>query len=361
MIHTRAASLQPDWPEANPGNHHLLAQRVYRFRVLDMALAALPLAMVLTEQRADWLRWSWLALSCLVWPHLARVWTGQGEDSHRRERINLLLDSVIAGSWIALLHFNILPSVLIITLATADKINTGVRGLWWRSVAGMGAAIALVAWANGFAFEPQTSMLVLLACVPLLFFHTLGVSMMSHGLIRRVQSQYRELNALSRLDALTGLDQRGYWQEAAGVLLRQHHVDGGHAVLMMVDVDHFKDINDVHGHVVGDDVLRAIAIILRRCGPAAHIGRFGGDEFALVVALTQPQAMQMAEQVRRSVERMRLPHAPALTCSVSIGMAAAADRHASVRAWIEAADRPLYRAKHAGRNRTASEDLRAVG
>ncbi|MEO7073330.1 MAG: diguanylate cyclase [Rhodanobacter sp.] len=362
MIHSTPPSTEPPrWPGARPGGRDLLARRVYRFRILGMGLAALPMAVVLREHHAPALAWAWLVLTCLVWPHIARLLAGHGPQSYRRELRNLLLDSCIAGSWIPLLHFNVLPSVLIATVATADKINSGVRGLWWRSLPGLAAAMALSAWANGFAFAPQTSMQVLLACLPIMLVHTLAVSLASYSLIRKVQAQNHELDAMTRTDALTGLHSRSHWQQWANLLLRQHHAGARPTALMMIDVDHFKSINDTHGHTAGDDVLRAIAAILRqRSGPGAHIGRFGGDEFGIVLVASRTEATTVAERMRHAVENLQLPQHPQLQCSISIGMAEAAAGHGNVRAWIEAADHALYRAKHAGRNRTASEDLRAV-
>ena len=362
MIHPASPTTEPTrWPGARSGGRDVLAQRVYRFRILGMGLAALPLVVVLHEHRASAVAWAWVVLTCVLWPHLARLLAGRGAGSYQRELRNLLLDSCIAGTWIGLLQFNLLPCVLIAAVATADKINSGVRGLWWRSLPGLLLALLLSAWLNGFAFAPDTSMPVLLACLPIMLVHTLGVSLASYGLVRKVRGQNRELDAMSRIDALTGLDNRGHWQQWANLLLRQHRANAQPVVLLMVDVDHFKSINDAHGHIAGDDVLRAVAAILRQGGgPGAHIGRFGGDEFAMVLPASHAEATVVAERIRSAVERLHLPQTPQLGCSISIGMAEASAAHANLRAWIEAADHALYRAKHAGRNRTVSEDLRAV-
>ena len=362
VIHPAPPLTEPTrWPGARPGGRDLLAQRVYRFRILGMGLAALPLAAVLHEHGASAMAWAWLVLTCALWPHLARLLAGRGAGSYQRELRNLLLDSCIAGTWIGLVQFNLLPSVLIATVATADKINSGVRGLWWRSLPGLVLALLLSAWLNGFAFAPDTSMPVLLACLPIMLVHTLGVSLASYRLVRKVQGQNRELDAMSRMDALTGLDNRGHWQQWAKLLLRQRHANAQPVVLLMIDIDHFKSINDAHGHIAGDDVLRAVASILRQgAGAGAHIGRFGGDEFALVLGASRADGLSVAERIRHAVERLQLPQAPGLRCSISIGVAEASAEHVNLRTWIEAADHALYRAKHAGRNRTASEDLRAV-
>ncbi|WEN16716.1 diguanylate cyclase [Rhodanobacter sp. AS-Z3] len=340
-----------------PNQRDLLPQRVYRFRMLGMGLAGLPLALVLLEHHAPIGSWLWGIFTALVWPQLAFWRARRSPKPFNAELHNLMFDSAIAGSWVALMHFNALPSVLLITVATADKINTGVRNLWWRSLPGVLLAILVGGLLTGFAFHPATSMSVLLACLPLMLIHTLGVSLASYRLVRRVQQQNQRLDELSRLDVLTGLDNRGSWQERAEALLQQRHTRQHAATLIMVDVDSFKQINDQHGHILGDDVLCSIAAILRHGhGEAACIGRFGGDEFAIALPTNLAEASVVAERIRHTVEQLNLPQAPGLRCSVSLGLAEATDTDSNLREWIESADRALYRAKQAGRNRASSEN-----
>jgi diguanylate cyclase len=345
----------PRPPATRLSNRELLPRRVYRFRMLGMGLAGLPLLFVLNEHNAPPAAYAWAIFTCVLWPQLARWLAGRGPHAYKRELRNLMLDSIIAGSWIPLLHFSVLPSALLATVATADKINTGVRNLWWRSLPGMALAILFCGWITDFAFEPETSMAVIFACLPIMVLHTLGVSLASYRLIRKVQHQNYQLDALSRIDALTGLDNRHHWQEWARTLLQQHHAEGRPATMLMVDVDSFKHINDQHGHILGDDVLCAIAAILRKgCGPNAHIGRFGGDEFAVALAGTRADAAPVAEYIRHAAEKLVLPGAPGLRCSVSIGVAEAGDSDDTLREWMESADRAMYGAKHGGRNCTVN-------
>lgn len=356
------ASGSPSHRPVRPNQRDLLPKRVYRFRMLGMGLAGFPLALILHEQHAPVGSWLWGIFTCLLWPQLAYWRARRSRTPFDTELRNLMFDSAIAGSWVALMHFNVLPSVLLITVATADKINTGVRNLWWRSLPGMLLAIVGGGLLTGFDFQPETSMPVLLACLPIMLLHTMSVSFASYRLVRRVQQQNQRLDELSRIDVLTGLDNRGSWQGRAEALLQQRHAQQQSATLIMVDVDSFKQINDQHGHILGDDVLCHIAAILRHGhGEDACIGRFGGDEFAIALPLALAEAIVVAERIRRTVEQLDLPQAPGLHCSISLGLAEASDADASLREWIESADRALYRAKQAGRNRTASENKTDLG
>lgn len=334
-----------------------LPKRTYRFRMLGMGLAALPLSAVLHEINGHWAAWTWMVFICFVWPQLAFLVALRSRDPLRAELRNFMLDSVFAGSCAPLMHFNLLPSVVLVTVVLADKINTGIRGLWLRSLPGMLAAIVVVGLLTGFALAPRTSMIVLVASLPILIIHTLAVSQSSYQLVRKVQRQNLQLEALSRVDALTGLDSRGHWQDQAETLLMQHQANGQPAVLLLLDVDHFKDVNDRHGHAVGDDVLRAIANrIALDIRPGSHAGRLGGDEFVLALPQAMPEAEALAERIRVAVEALRFEQLPALRCSVSIGLAPAPAAGLRLREWLEASDRALYRAKRAGRNRTMGRD-----
>ena len=334
-----------------------LPRRTYGFRVLGMSLAALPLIAVMRELDSSWPAWAWMVFGCFVWPHLAYLLARRSRDPFRAELANFVADSFFAGSWVPLMHFNLLPSVVLVTVVTADKINSGIRGLWLRSLPAVVLAILVGGVVTGFAFQPHSSFVVVAASLPILVIHTLAVSLSSYQLVRRVQQQNLQLEAVNQRDALTGLDSRGHWEEQSLALLRRHQASAEPATLMLIDADRFKGINDRYGHGVGDDVLRAIADLLRReLKGQGHAGRLGGDEFVVTLAGDLAQARSLAERLRTAVETLRFARAAGLQGSVSIGLAAAPEAPLGLREWIEAADRALYRAKHEGRNRTAGSD-----
>jgi diguanylate cyclase len=336
-----------------------MPRQVYRLRILGMGLGGVAMAAVLAENGAGAPSWAWLVFTALVWPHLALWLALRNPHPHRAEVRNLLFDSALAGIWVPLMHFNLLPAVLLLTLTTVDKISTGIPRLWLQSLPILLGGIVLGSAVTGGAFQPRTSMTVILACLPLLLIHTVAVSLAANRLIGKIREQNRQLDQLHRIDALTGLDGRRHWQQQADALLRQRHAEGTPATLLMVDIDRFKQINDQYGHASGDDVLRLVASSLRR-RLAGHdsAGRFGGDEFAIVLrGVDRDAALVVAEGMRRDIEATALSHLPGLRCSVSIGIAPACIAHASVRDWVEAADGALYAAKRAGRNRVVAATI----
>jgi diguanylate cyclase (GGDEF)-like protein len=124
--------------------------------------------------------------------------------------------------------------------------------------------------------------------------------------------------------------------------------------VLILDIDHFKQINDRHGHLVGDEVIRRVSAILRDCARRADVvGRCGGEEFGLVLPETGAEAAAlMAERIRARIESEVLCESPAVRATVSIGIAPlpALDIQDHIR-WVVSADRALYEAKRLGRNR----------
>jgi diguanylate cyclase len=338
-----------------------LPRRTYALRVFGLGLGSLAVFAVLYELDAGWPAWAWAIFACLLWPHLARLLALRSRDPFKAELRNFVFDSALAGSLVPLMHFNVLPSVVLLAVVGADKLNTGVRRLWLRSLPGMFLAMGAMGLLLGFPMHLESSLLVIVASLPILVIHTLAVALTSYRLVRKVQQQNVQLEALSRIDTLTGVSNRSHWEPAARALLAS--ASTGHPVsLLVIDIDDFKVINDAHGHLCGDDVLRALgAMLLEAAGAHGIAGRLGGDEFALAIALDAQQAEVLADQLRSQALALRVESEPTLRCSISLGVATVDASGTEFRAWREAADRAMYRAKQRGRNRSengAEEALR---
>lgn len=158
-------------------------------------------------------------------------------------------------------------------------------------------------------------------------------------------------------DPLTGVHNRRRLEPAVGAAMREARGTGRAVAVLVVDVDHFKRVNDVHGHAVGDRVLQALARELVRTGrPGETVVRYGGEEFVIVVPDVLPfDALRRAEDVRRTVAGLRIPlrreiDETDLSVTVSIGMSTYPEHGKTARELITAADKALYAAKEAGRD-----------
>lgn len=175
--------------------------------------------------------------------------------------------------------------------------------------------------------------------------------------MRALSEAHAELDRLVRTDPLTGLLNRRGFEEAGLAAIEAARVAKVPVALLMCDIDHFKAVNDRHGHEAGDRAIRHIADLLKEAGREARavIGRHGGEEFCLVVTgHPNRQAQALAETLRRVCIQHPVAFADEplpLPLTISIGLITTSHEDAELSSMIARADAALYRAKAEGRNR----------
>lgn len=349
----------PPFPSAGATAETLrFVGRVHRLRLLGLGLGAVAVGAVLYENGASLPVWALLAFDGFIWPHLAYLIASRSAVPVLAEERNLVVDSAMGGLWVVLMQFSLVPSVILMTMLSMDKISVG----GWRLLARASAAAVLAGAATlavclllqgGWTPKPEASMPSLVAALPLLVAYPLLISAATHGLARRERMHRRELERLTAIDPATGLLNRPNWEHAVVRELTRMQRHGVPAVLMMIDIDHFKDINDGYGHPAGDEVIRLMARAILTCVREGDVAcRYGGDEFGVLLANSGGKAaLATAERLRARVAAATFSASPGLRCSVSVGIGGATRDLADARSWIERADAALYRAKTAGRNR----------
>ena len=283
------------------------------------------------------------------------------------------------GRWTDWHQLTVHPIPLVLAViaaaAVAKALNTGLIGVAvksadpearWRAVFfvdhGMLEITELCAGVLIAVLTGLTQVLVLVALLPVL--------LLQRGLL------YAQLNAAARTEAKTGLLNAVSWEREAAAALSSARRRGQPVAVLLVDIDHFKRVNDTHGHLVGDDVLREVAGVLRAQVRNAHdlVCRFGGEEFAVLLpGLDVDGARRAAERLRREVAELVTPtpeHGP-VRVTVSVGVTVTDEVNApeaNVSELLAGADLGLYRAKAEGRNRvrlltprTAAGPVRAPG
>jgi diguanylate cyclase (GGDEF)-like protein len=267
-----------------------------------------------------------------------------------------------ASAWFTFIEPDVRARVLVFTACAA--MTLAVVGITLaRSEAG--PRLRLVAWAFvAFALLMLARWATTLLQAPMPSFMTAGVvhgltllaylvfvMVKDYGILQdSVRRSLEHVAALARTDPLTGLLNRRAIDEVATAALARAQRSGAPLSLVMLDIDHFKQVNDVHGHAAGDAVLVGIANLLKahtRAGDAC--ARMGGEEFLVLLPDTgEAQAEQVAEALRARLAASAFGDVGACTASfgVSTGGVGATLDHL-----LRSADRALYRAKDAGRNR----------
>jgi diguanylate cyclase (GGDEF)-like protein len=167
--------------------------------------------------------------------------------------------------------------------------------------------------------------------------------------------RHASLAAAARTDAKTGLLNAGAWQREAAVEVTRAAQAQAPLAVAIADIDHFKTVNDTHGHLAGDAVLAAVSAVMRDLLRDCDLcGRFGGEEFALLLPRTTAvQALEITERIRQGISQLAIPWdgTAAIRVTISIGVAVPSQARRTLDDLLAAADHALYQAKRSGRDR----------
>lgn len=164
-----------------------------------------------------------------------------------------------------------------------------------------------------------------------------------------------QLRHLSRTDRLTGLNNRGYWEECLLNEFQRTMRYGKPSSLIMFDIDHFKKVNDTYGHQAGDEVIRQVSSMLTDVIRTTDVaGRYGGEEFGVILSNTDAKgALVLAERLREKVAESPVTYEnDVINYTISLGIAEFDESLEGHADWLERSDKALYMSKEKGRNQT---------
>lgn len=345
------------------GKGKRFAARAYRLRVIGLGIGFFCVASVFVQLRANPLLSALLFCHGFIWPHLAYRFALACEVPYRGEQANIMVDAAFGGLWVVAMRFNVLPSVLIIAMLSMDNIAAGGMRLFARGLVAHCVGAAIGAAALGVVFAPESRMLTVLACIPLVVLYPIALGWTTYRMAQKLAERSRELERLSRTDGLTDVFNRRHWERMLAESFDRCRASGESACLLLFDLDHFKRINDELGHVAGDAVLQGFARFLRQSVREADIvGRYGGEEFGVVLPdTTLAEAGQIVDRLMASVRAQVRDDPVAFPCTASAGLADYRPTMENYHAWLKEADRCLYRAKARGRDRVVVAGRRDHG
>lgn len=175
--------------------------------------------------------------------------------------------------------------------------------------------------------------------------------------LRELSEKNQELEKKNTLDALTGIRNRSYFDKKYQAELRRSKREQTQLSVVMLDIDHFKSVNDIHGHLMGDECIKVVANILKQSlkRPSDDVCRYGGEEFAMILPSTDLEgALTLVEKIRVEISATDIVLNEAIvkvTISAGVGTATA-DVTMNEESILAMADQQLYKAKKAGRNQT---------
>ncbi len=243
------------------------------------------------------------------------------------------------------------------TFQAASSVD-GIERLYsYRRVAGHPLHITVGRASSEYLGHWRRDMGLVAALAVVLFAMAIGITVVTDRAWRRLQRAAFQLEKQAHTDALTGLaNRRHFFEKAEAELQRARRYDAPLALLML-DIDHFKDVNDAHGHRAGDRVLQALARTCREVLRSVDVvGRVGGEEFAILLPETPvADAADVAGRLRAAVAATRIGREEGVPLSVTVSIGVAAlEPGVNLDTLMSRADTALYDAKHQGRDRVCT-------
>ena len=339
------------------------------------------MAGLLAGALSEWPLWLHAVLSYgLMTLGMCLVWRGLLDLSGRRLAWRWTALVVACGLALAAFFAYAQPSMQG-RLVSACLLNAGLNLMCVRALTGLRpASTRSLVWVSASGFTVialflfwRAATLVLVPDDPAwqeagtnltYFIVPLAQVTVAFGLILLLTREYSEqLREAALTDPLTGALNRAGFDEQAQRLLRRAQRNGSGLSLWMVDADHFKDINDRHGHPAGDQALRLLVQHTREVlRPGDLLARYGGEEFLVLLDnVDQEAALRAAERLRASIAQTPMPLGSQwVNLTVSIGVSDALVAGYALSDLIGRADAAVYRAKAAGRNRVVSDGVPSV-
>ena len=360
---------------------HWIVPVYHRMRALSFVYALVFVGLYLYDGAYPTSYWLCAVFQFTVYPHLVYWRARRAVDSQRAELNNLLLDIGLWGLWAVALGF---PRWICFSLFIASAINSAISrghtGLLMALAAyggGLGLGLALFGVQSG----PAESQWVSDMCMVGLTGYLWGIGALSFRRTRSlrrlrgelIQSQQdlqtanetlrarlaeieglqHNLESQANRDPLTGLFNRRYLESTTERELARGRREGIPVTLLLLDLDHFKSINDRYGHAVGDEVLRQFGALLQGGTRREDVPcRLGGEEFVLLLpGMSVANALARGEEIRRRVEALTVPSPQGeVRATISIGVAGFPSQGEHLEDLIKCADLALYAVKRSGRN-----------
>jgi len=350
--HLRHAMGDAQAPDELIGKGVRFVKRIYLLRVIGLSIGFFCVAAGFLQHPVSWPLWLLLMFHGYLWPHLAYQLALRSAVPYRAERRNLVADTTFGGFWVVAMQGNLVPAAVILAMLSMDNIAAGGTRLFMRGLLGSvcGALIGLVLL--DFQFQPLSDLPTIIACLPMLALYPLALGKSTYDMSKKLAARSREFETVSQRDGLTGLLNRRYWETLLLEQFRACHDEKLEAFLLLLDIDHFKHINDTYGHLIGDEVLRNFSQLLKRNLRSDDlIGRYGGEEFVVILRhISHQEAIALTERLLEQVRQCRSNDNSLWGCTISAGLVPFQREMDAHYVWLQRADRAMYQAKQRGRD-----------
>ena len=341
----------------NPSGKGLsFAKRMYLPRSVGLGVGFFCIAAALYPANLPAWAWALMIFNGFGWSHVAYRLARSSSQPYRAERRNLIYDSIAGGFWAGAMGLNPLPAVTALSMMAMNNIAVGGPKLFVLGALAQLAGGLVAYWIFLPPLFPAITQIQVYACLPMLVIYPMAIGLVCYRVAVQLSRHKKTLQKLSTTDSLTGLMNHGAWKELLQAEFIRAQASRRLSTVALIDIDHFKTINDTYGHIIGDSVLKQLSSMLVSSLRATDIaGRYGGDEFCVILPdTTLTQATEILERLRCTVNEQYDARLPGMKLSLSIGIAAHGQHLPDASMWLHEADMALYDAKSTGRNRVTS-------
>lgn len=302
------------------------------------------------------IEYSWIIILCLLWPNIAVLLTYRSNNAKKQERINIHVDALLSTIFVfAVPIFSFASTIFIIVVANALFVGA------FRLLSTVLLSIIVLSLSLMFAFpsiqlhEEQFKTILSSSIFMLIYLSSFAVSV--YYLTKRLINLNKHVKTLSITDPLTKCFNRLYFDNNLSKEIQRANRFKSPLTVVFADLDHFKNINDQHGHQAGDQVLIEFVQLVNRCirTDIDWIARYGGEEFVIVLPSTSAKTGAIAaERIRKYVDEHEFSvnnNTLHLSCSFGVSEIDFENEQSDIQRLTSCADKALYVAKQKGRNR----------
>ncbi|WP_111895727.1 diguanylate cyclase [Acinetobacter sp. MB5] len=326
-------------------------RRIFIMRQLGTTLCFIAIASVMWDMHYNLFYFALLAVNAFVWPTVACLFNTQSHDPVKTGHNSLIVDCALGGIWIAVMGLSPIPSLIIFAVLIADRYAVGGWELLKPALATLFLALFITWSLLGYPLHLTFNQQIVWMSLPLATIYMISLSIVLRDLSVRLSKRNREFERIAMMDPRLHIPNRRLFEKRLASTFIQTQRDHHFAYVMLLDVDHFKEINDNYGHEIGDYILLEISNILRQTLSTHDIpARFGGDELAVIaIHYKEEDVLELAKLIVEKVKALRLTNHHLCRVSISVGIASVKDAY-STTDWLRKADQALYQVKNSGRD-----------
>ncbi|PVZ16175.1 MULTISPECIES: MASE2 domain-containing protein [unclassified Pseudomonas] len=323
------------------------AKRVFMPRALGCLLSFVYIAVVIQgTSPPEWV-WGAMLINGFVWPWVAQSLALRSQHPYRAEMRNLMLDSLFAGAWVAVMRFNLLPTALLLSMIAMNNVAAAGFGFLLRGLVAKTLGALAMCGLIGLEVRWRTSLEVMIASLPMLVIYPLTVGWTSHALAVKLFQRRKAFDIINSYGDNSRLLAYNPWMSELAADHQRCRRSNGHSTVAIISINGLADLHRRHGHWVAQAISGRLGhIVLAETRGADVVGSNGADEFFILFpGLRERAAAQCLNRIREQFSRFGHADAELPLLSTSAGLAEYSYLQTGEWEWFDSARQAMEAAR----------------